>query len=204
VRPSSSMFDNRGFPPQLTCSGLTDPDRALPPQPPRPESSETLIARTKAAVSRGVAAVMSGPIGPPFPVPSSSSLKTTLDMSVDRAAIPIVPTLYPGEPSGPITVHNHITININGVDGREFTAKMDELLGHLRRSNEISDEVQEKLLAELTAGMAILKSPKPDPKMINLLLKRPLAFIGEKGAGTIIGSLATALLALLGRLTGLW
>jgi hypothetical protein len=84
-------------------------------------------------------------------------------------------SLYPGELSGPITVHNHITININGVDGREFAAKMDELLGHLRHSNEISGEVRDKLLGELTAGMAILKSPKPDPKMIDLLLKRPPA-----------------------------
>jgi hypothetical protein len=46
--------------------------------------------------------------------------------------------------------------------------------------------------------LAILQSPKPDPKLIDLLLKRPLAYIADKAAGTIVSTLAaTALMALL-------
>jgi hypothetical protein len=81
---------------------------------------------------------------------------------------------------------------------------MDELLGHLLRSNEISGEVRDKLIAELSAGMEILKSPKPDPNMIDLLLKRPLTFIALTASAAIIGKLATEMLPLLGKLTGMW
>jgi hypothetical protein len=128
--------------------------------------------------------------------------EATLDRSV--TPIPVIPTLYPGELGGSIIVHNHITINIHSADFREFSTKMDELLGHLRGSNEISGEVREKLIAEMTAGTGILKSPKPDPNIIELYLKRPLMFIMEKGAGAVIAKLAADLLALLGKVTGLW
>ena len=40
--------------------------------------------------------------------------------------------------------------------------------------------------------------------MIDLLLKRPLLYVTEKGAGVAVGAMATAALALLGKLTGLW
>jgi hypothetical protein len=164
-------------------------------------AAEQGIRAQEAARRRG-ADILSGATAPIPPFASGSVL--TVDASVTRGVIPIVPTLYPGELSGSITVHNHITININGVDGREFTAKMDGLLDHLRRSNEISGEVRDKVIAELTAGMAILKSPKPDPNMIDLLLKRPLTFIALTASGAIIAKLATEMLPLLGKLTGMW
>jgi hypothetical protein len=114
----------------------------------------------------------------------------------------ISPTVYPQETGDTIIVQNHLTIYIHGTDFRELNAKMDELLTALRGSNEIAGEVRDKLIAEMTAGMAILKSPKPDPKMIDLLIKRPLTFIIEKGSGAIIGTLAIGAMMALGKIMG--
>jgi hypothetical protein len=59
------------------------------------------------------------------------------------------------------------------------------------------------LAAEIEAGTAIAKSPKPDRKMINLLLIRPLKYVAERAGSAIISKLATAALELLFKLTGL-
>jgi hypothetical protein len=69
---------------------------------------------------------------------------------------------------------------------------------------EFSGMTRDQLIAEIKAGRALLEAPKPDPKLIELLLKRPLMFIADKGGGALIGAAAAAALALLGRLTGLW
>jgi hypothetical protein len=36
------------------------------------------------------------------------------------------------------------------------------------KSNEIAGEVRDKVVAEMNAGMTILKSPKPDPRVIEI------------------------------------
>jgi hypothetical protein len=120
------------------------------------------------------------------------------------AAIAVTPTLYPAEPEGTVIVENHITINVQSADLRELNAKLDELLSHLRRSNEISGDVRDQLIAEIRAGKALLTAPKPNATLIELLLKRPLTFIAKQVAGTVIGRIAGAALELLGKLTGLW
>jgi hypothetical protein len=140
----------------------------------------------------------------PHSVGATSSQKVSLQTSISRAAIPIVPTHYPGEPSGTIIVQNYITINTHSDDFRQFSDKVNELILELRRSNEIAGEVRDKLIAEITAGMAILNSPKPDPKLIELFLIRPLKYIGDKAAGAIVGGLAVGALGILGKLTGLF
>jgi hypothetical protein len=121
----------------------------------------------------------------------------------DPEAVSIVPTIYPQEPSGPITVQNHITINVTSADFHEFEAKMNEVLAELRKSNEIAGEVRDKVVAEMNAGMTILKSPKPDPRVIDLLLIRPLKYLGDKGGGAAIGALATMALGVLLRMMGI-
>ena len=108
------------------------------------------------------------------------------------------------DPANRIVVYNHITVNLDSDAFREFDAKMGELIGLMRQSNEIAGETRDKLIAEITAGIAILKSPKPDPKMVELLLKRPLVFIAEKAGGAVISVVAVAALALLGKVTGMW
>jgi hypothetical protein len=108
--------------------------------------------------------------------------------------ISILPTIYPDELSVAITVENHITTNVHGTDFREFNAKIDELLSELRRSNEIAGDVRDKLVGEITAGMAILRAPKSDPKMVDLLLVQPLKYIEDKAAGPVIGAAALAAL----------
>jgi hypothetical protein len=92
----------------------TPPSSPPPPRRPIPEilawhtedSTADQIVHTRAeAARRRMADLSSGPTG--FNLPLMSSIEITLDKSVDRAGIPIVPTLYPGELSGTITVHNH-------------------------------------------------------------------------------------------------
>ena len=63
--------------------------------------------------------------------------------------------------------------------------------------------MRDKLVAEMKAGMAIVKSPKPDRGMIDLLLIRPLKWIAEKAAGATIAAIASeAMKALLRWMTG--
>jgi len=134
-----------------------------------------------------------------------TGLAASLDTNVTRATIPIVPTLYPVEPAnGAIMVQNFITIDTSSIEFREFNEKIGDLIKQIQRSNEISGEVREKLIAEMVAGIEILKSPKPDPNLIDLLLRRPLVYVADKAAGAIISALATAALLALGKLTGLF
>jgi hypothetical protein len=118
--------------------------------------------------------------------------------------VSIPPTLYPTDPFGAVLVQNHITININSVEFRELNSKLDELISLLGISNEISGEARDQLIAEIRAGRALLEAPKVDPKLIELLLKRPLTYLADKAAGALIGAAAATAIALLGRLTGLW
>jgi hypothetical protein len=115
---------------------------------------------------------------------------------------PIIPTVYPAEPDGAVTVYNQITINIQSTDFRKFETTLDELLEAMRRSNEIAGEVRDQLTAEITAGRTLLKAPKADRNWIDLLLLRPLKYIAEKGGSAVIGKLATAALDWLFKLLG--
>jgi hypothetical protein len=77
-------------------------------------------------------------------------------------------TRYPDEPTGVVVVQNHVTINVRSDDFRELSAKLDEVLSLLRRSNEISGEVRDQLAAEVSAGKALLAAPKMDPGLIDV------------------------------------
>jgi hypothetical protein len=117
--------------------------------------------------------------------------------------ISIVPTGYPRDPNGAITVENYIKIDVRGPDFRKFEETMDEMLTALSKSNEIAGEVRDKLIAEIDAGMTILKSPKPNPQVIAVWLLRPLKWIAEKAGGAAIGALAGAAITMLLRFMGL-
>jgi hypothetical protein len=98
---------------------------------------------------------------------------------------------------------NVLTINIQSIEFHQFEATLDDLLDHLRRSNQISIEARRQAIAEISAGDEILTAEKPDRSLVELLLIRPLKWIVEKGAGTIISGLATKALELLFKLMGL-
>ena len=105
-------------------------------------------------------------------------------------AAPISPTFYTEGPQGTVIVQNHVTINIQGVEFREFDKDMKALIGELRRSNEISGEVRDQLLSELRAGSEIITGPKPQRGLIDLLLVRPLKWLVDKSGSAIIQKLA--------------
>jgi hypothetical protein len=58
------------------------------------------------------------------------------DTGIDtiQFAAPISPTFYTESPQGTVIVQNHVTINIQGVEFREFDKDMKALIGELRRS----------------------------------------------------------------------
>jgi hypothetical protein len=158
---------------------------------------------------RGLGAAVRAATGPTVPSTTSSdsmanSQQVTLETSVTRATVAITPTFYLPQPGSGIVVYNHIIINPDSNEFHALAAKIDELISLLHQSNEIAGETREKLIAEMQAGMTILKSPKPDPKMIDLLLKMPLLYISEKAGSAMIGAAAVGALMLLGKVTGLW
>jgi hypothetical protein len=123
---------------------------------------------------------------------------------VTRAAAettPNVESIYPEEPSGNLVAPNHTTIDRGRAEFTEFNAKVDDLLTLLRESHEFSGEVRDQLIAEISAGRALLGAPKVDPILLERFLVNPLAYIAKKSSQTPIGALTVAMLMLLGRLT---
>ena len=113
-------------------------------------------------------------------------------------------TIYPDDPSGQILVHNAVSVNPQGVEFGFFNEKIDELIAELRKSNLISGEVREKLIAEISMGVTLIMSPKPDRRLIDLLLKRPLVYLVDKAGSAVIGALASAAALALAKLMGVF
>jgi hypothetical protein len=105
--------------------------------------------------------------------------------------------VYPENPNGMLIVQNFVTINVNGTEFQQFNAKIGDLIEALRGSNEIGGEVRAKLVAEITGGQALVKGPKPQRSLIEILLLNPLKAILVIAGSTIIGELATEALHLL-------
>jgi hypothetical protein len=170
-----------------------------------PDTTAARIAALRPAVSNAVLATLGTPETPIALHAAGATLSADSSFIADaQIMVPIIPTVYPSDPTaGTIIVQNYITITDRAAL-EEFNSKMTELCELMRRSNEIAGETRDKLLGEIAAGMALLNAPKPDPKMIQLLLRRPLMYVSEKAAGAIIGALAVTALGLLGKATGLW
>jgi hypothetical protein len=114
---------------------------------------------------RLLAAVQSSDIAPPLP------------LSVPPPGLEIIPTIYPAAPTATITIENYVTINIHSAEFKAFEATVNGLLEALRGSNAISREVGDQLISEMKAGMELLRSPKPNRNLIDVLLARPLLYI---------------------------
>lgn len=108
---------------------------------------------------------------------------------VQPQPIPVVPTIYPDTPEGPIVVHNHITINVNSPAFIRFDGNIGSIIRNLSSSNIVVGEARDKIISELTAGMAVIKGPKPSREQIELLLVRPLMWLAEKVAVAAISTL---------------
>jgi hypothetical protein len=121
-------------------------------------------------------------------------------ISAPPVGLTVVPTPYPADPSAPLVVHGYLRVDFASVEYAEFNSKLDELLTHLRRSNEIAGEVRDQLIAEMQAGRTILESPRPDPNLIKALLISPLQFIMGAAAAGVIGDYAIQALHYLSQL----
>jgi hypothetical protein len=152
-------------------------------------SQHAALQSTRGVTEPPPAAVVA-PQGGEAHLGATSSLRA--DTTLIPAPVPITPTVYPDSPQGAIIVQNYITINAESVEYKNFNIKMDALIKQLQigGSNEISGDVCNQLLSEMTAGRELLKGPKPSRDLIDLLLVRPLKWLAEKAAGAIIGTYA--------------
>jgi hypothetical protein len=107
-----------------------------------------------------------------------------------RGAVSVIPTLYPDSPTGPITVQNFVTIDVQTPEFARFKNNLEALVAELSQSNRVSEEVRQQLLSELKAGRELIKAPKPQLDLLNLLLIKPLEFLIEKSDSAIIAKLA--------------
>jgi hypothetical protein len=141
---------------------------------------------------------------------TADTTAVTADTASATVPILIAPTIYPREPGGTISVqnHTHITINIQGNHFRDFNGTMADLHEALRDANAIGanaigPEVRQQLIAETSAGTELLKAPKADRGLIDLLLLRPLTWLSTvAGAGERIAELALVALNLLNKMIG--
>jgi hypothetical protein len=113
----------------------------------------------------------------------------------------VYPTWYPDDPHGAAIIHNYVVID--NAQARLANAHLIDLVGELRRSNEIAGELCALLTAEITAGRALLQADKANPRLLNILLKRSLEWLTDKCAGSVVGTIALKALEALARLTGL-
>jgi hypothetical protein len=192
-----------------------------PPRPPfvdvsnYADAGDQTAQQIAASRTRLSAAVASGETAPVPPIPgagtapvhvalegrASAGLRSGSDMGVQsgfsgaetvtRAAVPVVPTVYPESPNGKtVIVQNFVTINIHSKEFRELDARLEAVFDALRGNNDLSPEVKGQLLAELKAGRQILEAPKPERNLVDLLLVRPLQWAAEKAGSVAFGDLA--------------
>jgi hypothetical protein len=149
------------------------------------------MASSAAAVTR------LGPTGTPMSASSGDRFAARAELTRTPEPVTIVPTPYPGDPTAPLVVHGFVQIDTRSAAFVEFSAKIDDLVVQLTKSNEIAGETRDQLLAEFKAGMSILTAPKPDPNLIEVLLKKPLIWITCAAGTGVISALASDAVQLL-------
>jgi hypothetical protein len=112
------------------------------------------------------------------------------DAMIAPAPMTVVPTHYPDDPGAPLVIRNVVIIDVRSAAFRESDAKLDEIVSLLRGSNEIASDTRDQLIAEITAGRTLLKAPKLDRNLIEILLLRPLRYLADKAGSAFIGGLA--------------
>jgi hypothetical protein len=125
--------------------------------------------------------------------PMAGKRRLVANPIVSPAPVLIKPTIYPDKSDGSIiVVHNYVTVNIGSVEFKNFNTSIGMLVGHLElgRSNEISGELSAQVLSAIKAGRELLKGPKPNRDLIQLLLIKPLEFLATTATGSVISKLA--------------
>ena len=122
------------------------------------------------------------------------------DTNIIPAPVTVAPTRYPDDPAAPLVVRNYVRINLRSAEFQQSDTKLDELIRVLRQSNQIAGESRDQLVAEITAGRALLTAPKPDRNLLNVLLLGPLYYLADKAGSAVVGVLADEALHLLLRM----
>lgn len=206
---SAAAFQPGAFQPDVFQTGEVKPSASTAPTEARLEIGTPTLTEHPAGAVKLNAAVQStgGEVSPPHELKAEGLTTAPPELGTSAlwagaggvatnpfvlpSPVPITPTIYPDSPQGAIIVQNFITIDVRGVDYRNFEKHIGALVDELRKSNEIAGEVRDKLLADMTAGRAILSGPKPDRNLVQLLLVLPLKWIALVAVGGIIGDHAS-------------
>jgi hypothetical protein len=119
------------------------------------------------------------------------------------SSVLVAPTIYPLAPHSTVIVANSLSLTISAQEVANFKGTINQLLSSLKSSNEIAGDVRQQIEREILAGVEIVQSPKPNKRLLEILLLRPLRYIAEKAAGASIGHMAVAALEWLARYAGL-
>jgi hypothetical protein len=151
------------------------------------ETNTESIANPPRKVS-GAAAALSGEGG------------LAAEATIRPGRVTIVPTPYPADPTAPLVVSGYVRIDVQSAEFAELSAKLDDVIHLLGRSNQFAGETRDQLVAEIQAGRRLLNAPKPDRTLIETLLISPLTYIAAAASVGIIGEYANEAVRLLLRM----
>jgi hypothetical protein len=129
-----------------------------------------------------------------------ASVQGRAELSVTPEPVTVVPTPFPADPSAPLFVAVHLKVDINSAEFRELNETLNKLVKVLDRSNAITPETGQQSIAEIKGGQEVLKSPKPNPGLVKVLLVAPLKYFATKLIDNTIQHLATKALEFITRL----
>jgi hypothetical protein len=98
-----------------------------------------------------------------------------------------------------------VTLDHNAAEYAQAVRSLEKVEDAIQQANDYDDpKDKEQRIAELSAGKRLLQATRARADVLIALLYRGLLYLAKKFADVAIGVAATAALALLGRLTGLW
>jgi hypothetical protein len=128
-------------------------------------------------------------------VPMAQSLRRRLEQTSSDLPIPFL------VPASDRTVN----LDHNAPEYAEADAALEKVEQALKETNDYDDQAdKEQRIAEISAGRRLLQASKASVEALFAVIRRPLSYVAKKFVDNWIGAAATAALALIGRLTGLW
>jgi hypothetical protein len=132
-------------------------------------------------------------------IPAATALRRLLERNTRSAPDPDIAPL-------PVPASDRtVALDHNSPDYAEAVRALDEVEQALEQSNDYDDaDDKEQRIAEVSAGRRLLQATRVRGEALIALIFRGLTYLAKKFADIAIGAAATAALAFLGRLTGLW
>jgi hypothetical protein len=139
-------------------------------------------------------------------IPTARLLRRHLERV--ETAVPgpdITPLFVPASDRTAPASDRTVTLDHNTPDYAETVHSLEKVEHAIQEANDYDDpDDKEQRIAELSAGRRLLQATRARADALIALLYRGLLYLAKRFAEVAIGAAATAALALLGKLTGLW